>query len=116
MVPSIPPWKSVYKVHLFTDTEVTFVLTSGGHNAGIVSEPGHPRRTYQILTRQKGDRHITSETWQEKAPQFEGSWWIAWQKWLVEHSDKKTDAPAIGNSRKGYPIICDAPGTYVFQK
>ena len=39
-----------YKIHLLTDTDVTFVLTSGGHNAGIVSEPGHPHRALQVLT------------------------------------------------------------------
>lgn len=112
----VSPWRSVYKVHLFTDTEVTFVLTNGGHNAGIISEPGHAGRNYQILTRQKGDRHITSESWQEKAPHAKGSWWIAWRKWLVEHSDKKIDAAPLGNPKKGYPALCDAPGTYVFQK
>ena len=47
----IAPWRSVYKVHLFTDNELTFVLTNGGHNAGIVSEPGHHGRHYQIATR-----------------------------------------------------------------
>ena len=46
----VAPWRSVYKFHLLTDTEVTFVLTSGGHNAGIVSEPGHPHRHYRVAT------------------------------------------------------------------
>ena len=39
----VAPWQSVYKIHQLTETDLTFVLTSGGHNAGIVSEPGHPR-------------------------------------------------------------------------
>ena len=34
-----------------TDTEITFLLTSGGHNAGIVSEPGHNDRSYQVTTK-----------------------------------------------------------------
>ncbi len=38
----VSPWRSVYKIHLQTDTHVTFVLAAGGHNAGIVSEPGRP--------------------------------------------------------------------------
>src|SRR6185312_13655608 len=31
----VAPWRSVYKIHLLTDTEITFLLTTGGHNAGI---------------------------------------------------------------------------------
>ena len=37
----VAPWRSTYKINLLTDTEVTYVLTTGGHNVGIVSEPGH---------------------------------------------------------------------------
>jgi polyhydroxyalkanoate synthase len=42
----VAPWKSVYKLHQLADTEVTFVLANGGHNAGIVSEPGHAGRRH----------------------------------------------------------------------
>ncbi len=47
----VAPWPSVFKIQALTRTDVTFVLTSGGHNAGIVSEPGHPRRSYRTGTR-----------------------------------------------------------------
>ncbi|XOT95080.1 PHA/PHB synthase family protein, partial [Alcaligenes pakistanensis] len=43
----VAPWRSVYKLHYLVPAEITFVLTTGGHNAGIVSTPGHPRRKYQ---------------------------------------------------------------------
>src|SRR3546814_8281953 len=42
----VAPWHSVHKIHLLTGAEITFALTSGGHNAGIVSEPGHKGRSY----------------------------------------------------------------------
>ncbi len=63
----VAPWRSVYKIHLLTDTDITFVLTTGGHNAGIVSEPGHPHRSYQIATHTEGTRHPDPDTWQASA-------------------------------------------------
>lgn len=112
----ISPWRSVYKVGLYCDTERTFVLTSSGHNAGIISEPGKKGRAYQMLIRRKGDKHMHTDTWQEKAPQFEGSWWPAWQTWLASKSTQPIAPPPMGRAECGYAPLCDAPGTYVLQE
>jgi polyhydroxyalkanoate synthase subunit PhaC len=111
----VAPWRSVYKVHLLTDTEVTFVLTAGGHNAGIVSEPGHPHRSYQLATRRHGDKHIEPGTWQVLAPTREGSWWPAWRAWLARHSSGLVPPPRMGAPERGFPPLGDAPGAYVLK-
>ena len=112
----ISPWKSVYKIHLFTDSEITFLLTSGGHNAGIVSEPGHPHRSYQISTHKKSGKHLFPDEWAEKTPQHKGSWWPTWEEWLSDHSTSKGPPPSMGQPTKGYRILRDAPGIYVMEK
>lgn len=110
----VAPWRSVYKFHLLSDAaEVTFVLTSGGHNAGIVSEPGHPRRSFQIATSREGDKYIDPDTWQTDTPVRQGSWWSDWQKWLAQRSGGKLPPPAAGRPEKGLPPLADAPGAYV---
>jgi polyhydroxyalkanoate synthase len=112
----VAPWKSVYKIHYFTDTDITFVLTNGGHNSGVVNEPGHPGRSYQLMRHKKGDKDIFPDHWQQKASEQEGSWWPAWQQWLVSYSGKKVLPPTLGNPEQGYKVLCKAPGTYVLQK
>jgi polyhydroxyalkanoate synthase len=107
----VAPWRSVHKIHLLTDTEVTFLLTSGGHNAGIVSEPGHPGRTYQVLTRANEGPYLDPDRWLATAPRRDGSWWPEWAKWLQARSGEPVVPPAMG-SMKHRPI-CPAPGTYV---
>jgi polyhydroxyalkanoate synthase len=111
----VSPWRSVYKIHLLTDTEVTFVLTSGGHNAGIISEPGHPNRSFQIRRRAAGDPYVDPEQWAQMTPSREGSWWPALQQWLADHSGAKTAPPLIGAPEKSYPALVDAPGSYVLE-
>ena len=109
----VAPWRSVYKIHLLSDSEVTFALTSGGHNAGIVSEPGHKNRSYQLLTRRHDDRHLDPDAWLQAAPRADGSWWPAWQRWLAAHSSRPVDTPTLG--RRGGAALADAPGNYVLQ-
>jgi polyhydroxyalkanoate synthase len=109
----VAPWRSVYKFHLLTDAEVTFVLTSGGHNAGIVSEPGHAHRRYRIATRRADGHFVDPEVWLAETPAASGSWWPEWTGWLDRHSGSPAAAPALGAPAAGYAPICDAPGTYV---
>jgi polyhydroxyalkanoate synthase len=112
----VAPWESVYKIHLLTNTDLTFVLTSGGHNAGIVSEPGHPHRTYQLGTRKNHDAYGDPDTWRAATPTREGSWWPEWQSWLAEHSSARVPPPPIGAPEHGFPVLADAPGTFVLQE
>ena len=109
----VAPWRSVYKLHYLTPTEITFVLTSGGHNAGIVSPPGHPHRHYQLLKSGAGEQRLDPDTWLAAAPDHQGSWWPAWHQWLKTHSGGPVDPPAIGMS--GQPQS-PAPGGYVLEK
>ncbi|CAN5134722.1 alpha/beta fold hydrolase [soil metagenome] len=111
----VAPWRSVHKIHRLTSAEVTFALTSGGHNAGIVSEPGHKGRRYHILTREADGAALDSDDWMVRAPVREGSWWIAWEEWLAAHSGEPVAPPAMGAPEKDYPVIEGAPGRYVLE-
>jgi len=112
----VAPWRSVYKFNILSDTSVTFLLTSGGHNAGIVSPPGSPHRSYRMATKHENDKFVDPETWHASTPQTEGSWWTAWAAWLGTKSSDLVDPPTMGAPEKGLKPLCAAPGTYVLQK
>ena len=110
----VAPWRSVFKLHPLSPAEITFVLTSGGHNAGIVNPPGNPRRHFQQLTRAANGHSIAPEEWLRSAPETQGSWWPAWQQWLAAHSSAPAQPPRMGAAK--YPPLADAPGDYVLVK
>jgi len=112
----VAPWRSVYKIHLIASAEVTFVLTSGGHNAGIVSQPGRPGRSYRIATRPPGQHQVDADEWQNRTPRKDGSWWPEWQAWLAARSTPGAAPPAMGAPEAGLPVLGDAPGAYVLQR
>ncbi|HWB49697.1 MAG TPA: alpha/beta fold hydrolase [Stellaceae bacterium] len=111
----VAPWRSVYKIQMLTDADVTFVLSNGGHNAGIVNPPGNPKRHHQIATHRKSATYVDPDAWQQHAQEMPGSWWPCWLDWLATHSSAKAAPPSMGAADKGYPPICDAPGTYVLE-
>ena len=111
----VAPWRSVYKIQAQTNADVTFVLSNGGHNAGIVSPPGHPHRRHQIATHKESENYLDPDAWQASAVHHEGSWWPGWQGWLKRHSGDLVDPPPMGAPKKGYKPVCAAPGTYVLE-
>ena len=110
----VAPWRSVFKLQQLSPAENTFVLTSGGHNAGIVSPPGNPRRHFQMLTRPAGGNFMPPDAWLAAAPETPDSWWPAWLAWLQARSGTPVKPPRMGAN--AYQPVCDAPGTYVLQK
>jgi polyhydroxyalkanoate synthase len=113
----VAPWKSVYKVdNLVRSDDFTFLLTAGGHNAGIVCGPVHPKRHYRIKTRRLADPHLAPDDWMEAAERVQGAWWPAWQAWLAAHSGARGKPPAMGAPKKGYAVLEPAPGQYVRQR
>jgi polyhydroxyalkanoate synthase len=114
----VSPWRSVYKIHALAHTPVSFVLTSGGHNVGIVNAPSgplaHPAASYRFATHSRADAPSNPQRWLDLTPPVAGSWWPCWQQWLVEHSTGKVDARPVGG------LLVDgatmpAPGSYVHQ-
>lgn len=108
----IAPWKSVYKILLLVSSDITFILASGGHNSGIVSEPNHAGRTFQMATIPNTAHYVPAGGWQKTTPITQGSWWDSWQAWLVHHSGDKIAPPKIGDNQN-YAPLTDAPGQYV---
>lgn len=113
----VAPWRSVYKIHYLTDTDVTFVLTSGGHNAGIVSEPARSGRRFRVAAKRAADRCLGADEWAVAATLKGGSWWPQWAEWLTRHSAAEhVPHRVMGAPEAGLVPLADAPGTYVHQR
>ena len=108
----ISPWHSVYKLHHLCDAEISFALASGGHNAGIVAEPGHAGRSYRLSTRPAHGRWMSAAQWALQAQRHEGSWWPTWHAWLAERSSAPKRPPALPAGTS----LGKAPGEYVLQR
>jgi polyhydroxyalkanoate synthase subunit PhaC len=114
----VAPWRSVYKVgKLVRSADYTFCLTSGGHNAGIISGPQHPKRRHRVHTSKSGARLLSPDKYLEKVEPTPGSWWPTWAKWLEERSSPRRVAPpAMGAPKQGLKPLGAAPGTYVLAR
>ncbi len=111
----VAPWRSTYKINLQVEAEVTYLLTSGGHNAGIVSEPGHAGRRFRIATKTPDHHYLDPARFYAETSRKDGSWWPEWTGWLKDRSGAPATLPAIGAPQSGYPPLAEAPGAYVLE-
>jgi polyhydroxyalkanoate synthase subunit PhaC len=103
----VVPWPASYKTTGLMGGDVRYVLSSGGHIAGIVNPPG-PKPWHEAA---KPPNPATADQWREAAEHHGGSWWEDWARWAGRRAGRRTDPPPMGSER--YPAIADAPGSYI---
>ncbi len=102
----IVPWRSAYATTGLLSGQVRFVLSSGGHIAGIVNPPG-PKGWHLVGE----DYSQSADEWREHATRHEGSWWEDWADWSAKSSGPLTDPPPTGSDE--YPVLYEGPGEYI---
>jgi polyhydroxyalkanoate synthase len=104
----LTPWTGCYQTTQLLGGDVEFVLSNAGHIASLVNPPGNPKASY-FTGPKPGPDH---EAWRAEATRHQGSWWERWVDWASTRSGdrRKTQRP-LGNRK--YPVLVDAPGTYV---
>ena len=103
----IVPWHGSYKTCGLMGGDVRYVLSSGGHIAGIVNPPG-PQAWHEAADCSGGD----AEAWRASNSKHRGSWWEDWTAWSESRAGSLTEPPPMGS--RTHPAITDAPGEYVF--
>ena len=102
----IVPWPSSYKATCLLGGSVRYVLSSGGHIAGIVNPPS-PKSWYEIAEHNPPD----PAQWRQGTQRHGGSWWEDWTAWAEARAGELVAPPPMGSRR--YPVPGAAPGEYV---
>ncbi len=102
----IVPWPASYQATRLLAGAVRYVLTSGGHIAGIVNPPG-PKAWHEVADSYPAD----AQDWRATAVRQAGSWWEDWTAWSGPRAGRLGPPPPMGS--ENYPHLCDAPGDYV---
>jgi polyhydroxyalkanoate synthase len=102
----IVPWNSSYATIKHVSGDARFVLSSGGHIAGIVNPPG-PKGWYMTADENPESPHL----WRSMAQRHQGSWWEDWTTWAADRAGEKIEPPRTGSER--HPVLGDGPGEYV---
>ena len=101
----IAPWRSTFAGAKLLGGEKTFILTNGGHVAGIVNPVESSRYSHYVSKLE----FKSPDEWLESAKNMKASWWITWSSWLADNSGSRIKALNINPKS----VIEDAPGSYV---
>jgi polyhydroxyalkanoate synthase len=102
----IVPWTSSYATVKHVPGNVRFVLSSGGHIAGIVNPPS--AKAWYVT----GERYPDDpQQWRAEGERHPGSWWEDWADWGAKRSGQLVEPPPIGSEI--HPVLGDGPGDYV---
>jgi polyhydroxyalkanoate synthase len=107
----ICPWQSCYQSTQLLSGRHRFVLSTSGHIAAMVNPPGNEKASYQVAEQSPAD----PEQWLRRAETSRGSWWPDYAGWLADRCGPEKDAPSEPGG-SGLVPICDAPGTYVYDR
>ncbi len=102
----IVPWPSSYKATRLLGGDVRYVLSSGGHIAGIVNPPG-PKAWFVVADSYPAD----AAAWRAGAARHDSSWWQDWADWSGKRAGPLASVPPMGSDR--FPPLGEAPGDYV---
>jgi polyhydroxyalkanoate synthase len=105
----IVPWTSSYATLKHVRGNARFVLSSGGHIAGIVNPPS-PKAWFVTGEQYPDD----PQAWRTAGERHAGSWWEDWADWGAKRSGPLVEPPPVGSDM--HPVLGDGPGVYVKEK
>jgi polyhydroxyalkanoate synthase len=107
----IVPWRSAYRTTGLLGGDLSFVLGSSGHIAGVVNPPQSKKRHYWTNDLITDD----AEDWLARAEMHAGSWWPHWYAWIALRGGGKCPAPRHAGRGK-HRALGPAPGEYVVEE
>lgn len=102
----IAPWKATFSGYSAFTGPKKFTLSSSGHVAGVVNPPAASKYAYWSSS----ENTPSPEKWLEHSKETKGSWWVDWQRWIVDFTGPLVAARPVGKALE------PAPGSYALKK
>jgi polyhydroxyalkanoate synthase len=107
----IAPWRTSFTSTELLGGDVTFVLSTAGHIAGVVNPPSPKAKHWVGTVGATGPDAPGPDAWRDRSTEVAGSWWETWAGWIGERGGGMRTPPATGSGE--HRVLGDAPGDYV---